>query len=139
VFPMGGLPQYFLNKNIYYVQFLHVDGSTQLPDVVNVDSIWVDLVLWLVIFRGIATTIAAYMNDGFYCNRFMSNMFFLLIVELFEYLHQHKYMFLHWCANITGEFCAHFIDGRCSRCQWHYNMHKQSLLQMWCYNRWGFF
>ncbi len=66
---------------------ISINGVYKLANVVIVNPIRIDLVSWVVIFGDVTLTIVIHVKDDFYDNQFMLDMFFLLIVEVFECLH----------------------------------------------------
>jgi hypothetical protein len=74
---------------------LSIDGVHTLVDVVIINPIEVDLVLQIVFSRGVVMTITTQMKDGFYCNQFLTYMFFPLVIKVFRSLHQQVDEFLH--------------------------------------------
>jgi hypothetical protein len=67
---------------------LSIDGVRTLANVVIIDPIRVDLASRIVLSHGIVVTVVAQAKDGFYRDRFPTNMFLLLAIEVFECLHQ---------------------------------------------------
>jgi hypothetical protein len=66
---------------------LLVDGVHTLVDVIIIDPTRVDLVSWATISCEVATTVAVQVKVDFYCDRFPTDMFSPLTVEVFGCLH----------------------------------------------------
>jgi hypothetical protein len=60
-----------------------------------------DLVLHIALFRGMAATVVIRAKEGFYQDRYPTNLFLLLAIEIFERLHQQIDNFLHHCVNMA--------------------------------------
>jgi hypothetical protein len=65
---------------------LSIDGVGTLANVVIANPTQVDLVSRAVISCEVIVTVATQVKDDFYCDRCMTNMFFPLVVEVFECL-----------------------------------------------------
>jgi hypothetical protein len=74
---------------------LSIDGVHTLVDVVIINPTRVDLVLQAAFSRGVVMKIIAQVKDGLYCNRFLTYMFFPLVIKVFRCLHQQLDEFLH--------------------------------------------
>jgi hypothetical protein len=66
---------------------LLINGVHTLVDVVIVDPTQVDLISWATISCGVATLVVTQANDGFYWDRFSTDIFFPLVVKVFRCLH----------------------------------------------------
>jgi hypothetical protein len=96
-------------------------------NVIILNSIQVDLVSRATLSHGIdgiVVTIATQMKNGLYHDWFPTNMFLPFVVEVFEWLHQSKWMnffinvpTLHGKQKVVEafllQFCAHFTCKRC--------------------------
>ncbi len=80
---------------------LLIGGVRTLANVVIVNPTQVDLVSWDVISHGVATIVVLQEKDGFYHDRFPTDMFILLTIKVFRCLHQQADGFLHQCANMA--------------------------------------
>jgi hypothetical protein len=66
---------------------LLIDGVHKLVDVVIANPTQDDLVSWAIISHRVITIVVIQANDGLYQDRFLVDMFLLLIVEVFKCLH----------------------------------------------------
>jgi hypothetical protein len=67
---------------------LLIDGVRMLTDIIIIDPTWVDLVLCVALFRGVAMIITTKAKDSFYHNQFPADMFLLLAIKVLKFLHQ---------------------------------------------------
>ncbi len=80
---------------------LLVDGVYILLDVVIANPIQVDLVLQVALSHGVVAIVVAQVKNGLYCDQFLLNMFFPLVIEVFGCLYQQQDEFFHQCANMA--------------------------------------
>jgi len=78
-----------------------VNGVYTLLDVVIVNPTQVDLMSWVAFSCGVATTIAIEAKNGFYYDRFLSNMFLPSIIKILRCLHQQTNKYFHQCTNMV--------------------------------------
>jgi hypothetical protein len=83
------------------VDVLITNGIHILAIVIIVDSICANFILRVASSRGMITMIATQAKVVSYCNRHLEDNFILLVIEMFECLHQHVDDFLHQCANMA--------------------------------------
>jgi len=74
---------------------LLIDGVRTLANTVIVDSTWIDLVLWAAFSCGVVMIVELKAKDSFYHDWFSMDMFFLLAIKIFEFLHQQANDFFH--------------------------------------------
>jgi len=67
---------------------LSINGVHMLADVVIVDPTWIDLVSQATFSCGVVTRVTTWVKDGFYCDQFLEDMFFPLVIKVFGFLHQ---------------------------------------------------
>jgi len=70
-----------------------------LVNVVIVDPMQVDLLLWSCATQGFVTSDGTQAKEKSYHNQHPINQFLPLAIEVFDYLHKHANVFLHDCAN----------------------------------------
>jgi hypothetical protein len=74
---------------------ISMDGVRMLINVIIANLIQVDLVLCVVLFCKVGATIAAQAKHDLYYDRYSTNMFLFLLIEVFKFLHQHMDNFFH--------------------------------------------
>jgi len=79
---------------------LSVDDIHTLVDVVIVDLTWTNLVWQVVLFRGVAALLVVQVKEGFYCDYYLTNVFFHFVIEVFGCFYQQVDNFVHRCANM---------------------------------------
>jgi hypothetical protein len=63
-------------------------ASTHLVEVVIIEPTRTGLISWATFSHGVVTIVAAQAKDDFKSNRFSTDMFLPLVVEVFKCLHQ---------------------------------------------------
>ncbi len=66
---------------------LSVNGVYILADVIIVDPTRVELVSQVTFSCGVVAIVVVWAKDGLYCNLFLMDMFFLVVIKVFECLH----------------------------------------------------
>jgi membrane-associated PAP2 superfamily phosphatase len=98
----------FANVKIYHnvpieecIIVMLVDGIRTLVDVIIVNPIRVDLISPMVFSHGVVMTMATQVKEGFYCDCYLMDMFFALVIKVFRSLHQLFDNIFHQCANMA--------------------------------------
>jgi hypothetical protein len=96
--PSAPYPIVFKMSNWHYVIN---QWCSPLANVVIIDPIRIDLDSWATLSRGVVMIAIVQAKDGFYCNWFLTNIFLLLSIEVFECLHQKSNNIFHQCVNMA--------------------------------------
>ncbi len=77
------LPSFFQFSCRWVNIVLLVDGIHTLAHVVIVDPTWTNLVSWVVLVRGMATTLATHVKEGLYHDCYPTYVFLFLTMKFF--------------------------------------------------------
>ncbi len=80
------------------------DGICTLVNVVIINPTRMDLLFQSCAIQGFVAFDVIQAQERGYCNQHPIDQFLLLTIEIFECLHKHVYVFLHYCANAIWSF-----------------------------------